>query len=95
MKRPQMKRETYHPRRTLTAEEIDALRKRNQDAAGFDLYGPNGYYTNYVRPEPRREYYNVNQPCVGCEGLYKPERRPRRLPQGTRIIPARRFNNNA
>ena len=95
MQKPEMKKESYHPRRTLTAEEINALRKRNQDAAGFDLYGPNGYYTNYVRPEPRREYYNVNRPCVGCEGLYKPERRAASLSRGARIIPLRNFNTNA
>ena len=73
-------------RRTLTEREIEALRKRNQDAAGFDLYAQNGYYHNYVKPEPRREYSNVARPCVGCKGLYSSEEERRRQPRG-RVIP--------
>lgn len=58
-------------KRTLTLREIEALRKRNEDAAGFDQYAPNGYYTNFVRPEAEREYYNNVREgkCIGCEGL--------------------------
>ena len=68
----------------MTEAEIEKLRKRNQDAAGFDMYAQNGYYHNYVKPEPRREYYNVARPCPGCKGLYKEERRRQRL-TGVRI----------
>ena len=48
------------------------------------MYAKNGYYHNFVKPEPRREYYNVAPPCPGCTGLYKRERRPVR-PAGVRV----------
>ena len=33
------------------------------------MYGPNGYYHNFIQREPSREYYNVyGNPCNGGNG---------------------------
>jgi hypothetical protein len=62
----------------LKPERINALRKRNEDAAGFTNYAPNGYYHNFVTPEPTREYYNVyGERCVNCPDLLVRDRRRR------------------